>query len=69
MISPHELEDNAEVTAEQEIVSHADDVEPPISVQLTQRLQYFDLDERLMMKPTSTLQLRTTEPPSSSSVA
>ena len=54
MISPHELEDNAEVTAEQEIVSHVDDVEPPISVQLAQRFEYLDLDERLMMKPTST---------------
>jgi len=52
--SPHQLEDDAEVIAKQEVVGHVDDVESAVDVELAQRVQHPHFNQRLMVKPAHT---------------
>jgi len=42
---PHQLEDNAQMAAKQEIVRHVDDVKSVVGVESAQRVQHLNFNE------------------------
>jgi len=50
VVSPHQLEDDAQMTAKQEIVCHVYDMEFVVGVEPPQRVEHLHFNEGLMMK-------------------